>query len=64
MLIQKIVRELQDIPEDKLAELYELIHSFRLGLGEKSEQPRMPGLLIGQLGDDLPPKKWTFPKSG
>jgi hypothetical protein len=51
MLIQKIVRELQDIPEDKLAELYELIHSFRLGLGKKSEQPRIPGLLTGKLGD-------------
>ncbi|WP_373526234.1 hypothetical protein [Nostoc sp.] len=25
MLIQKIVQELQDIPEDKLAELYDLI---------------------------------------
>jgi hypothetical protein len=25
MLIQKIVQELQDIPEDKLAEIYDLI---------------------------------------
>ena len=33
MLIQKIIQELQDIPEDKLAQLYELIHYFRLGLG-------------------------------
>ena len=29
MLIQKIVQELQDIPEDKLAELYDIIHYFR-----------------------------------
>ena len=35
MLIQKIVRELQDIPEDKLAEIYDLIHYFRLGLGQE-----------------------------
>ena len=51
MLIQKIVQELQDIPEDKLEELYDLIHYFRLGLGHEGSQPRTPGLLTGQLGD-------------
>ena len=51
MLIQKIVQELQDIPEDKLAELYDLIHYFRLGLEREPVQPRTPGLLAGQLGD-------------
>ncbi len=51
MLIQKIVQELQDIPEDKLAELYDIIHYFRLGLGQEAPQPRTPGLLKGQLGD-------------
>ncbi|MDJ0703247.1 MAG: hypothetical protein QNJ46_08205 [Leptolyngbyaceae cyanobacterium MO_188.B28] len=51
MLIQKIIQELQDIPEDKLAELYDLIHYFRLGLGQELKQPRAPGLLTGQLGD-------------
>jgi hypothetical protein len=35
MLIQKIVQELQDIPEDKLAELYDLIQYFRLGLSQE-----------------------------
>jgi hypothetical protein len=50
MLIQKIVQELQDIPEDKLAELYNLIHHFRLGLSQEHTQPRTPGLLKGQLG--------------
>lgn len=51
MLIQKIVQELQDIPEDKLAELYDIIHYFRLGLGQEPTQPRTPGLLKGQLSD-------------
>lgn len=51
MLIQKIVEELQDIPEDKLAELYDLIHDFKLGLDQERAQPRTPGLLKGQLGD-------------
>ena len=45
MLIQKIVRELQDIPEEKLAEIYDLIHYFRLGLGNKPLQPCTPSLL-------------------
>ncbi len=60
MLIQKIIQELQDIPEDKLAELYDLIHYFRLGLGQESVQPRTPGLLTGKLGDaflNLYPKR-------
>jgi hypothetical protein len=51
MLIQKIYQELQDIPEDKLAEIYDLIHYFRLGLGKEQIQSRTPGLLTGQLGD-------------
>lgn len=36
MLIDKIIQELQDIPEDKLAEIYELIHSFRINLERES----------------------------
>ena len=51
MLIEKIIEELQDIPEDKLAQLYELIHYFRLGLDLETKQPRTPGLLKGQLGE-------------
>ncbi|MEE3716054.1 hypothetical protein V2H45_04745 [Tumidithrix elongata RA019] len=53
MLIQKIVQELQDIPEEKLAELYDLIHYFRLGLGQERKQPRIPGLLKGQLDNSF-----------
>jgi hypothetical protein len=51
MFIEKIYQELQDIPEDKLAEIYNLIHYYRLGLGQEKTQPRTPGLLIGTLGD-------------
>ena len=51
MLIQKIYQELQDIPEDKLAGIYDLIHYFRLSLGQEQKQPRTPGLLTGALGD-------------
>jgi hypothetical protein len=51
MFIQKIVQELQGIPENKLAQLYDLIHYFRLGLVQESASPRTPGLLTGELGD-------------
>jgi hypothetical protein len=51
MLIQKIYQELQDIPEDKLGEIYNLIHYYRLGLEQEQTQPRTPGLLTGKLGD-------------
>jgi hypothetical protein len=43
----------EDIPEDKLAAIYDLIHYFRLGLGQQQTQPRTPGLLAGTLGDDF-----------
>ena len=51
MLIQKIVQELQAIPEEKLAELYDLIHYFRLGLDKESQSPRQPGLIAGEVDD-------------
>jgi hypothetical protein len=51
MLIQKIIQELQEIPEEKLAELYDVIHYFRLGLAKDITPPRTPGLLRGNLGD-------------
>jgi hypothetical protein len=51
MLLQKIVQELAGIPEDKLAEIYDLIYHFRLGLDREQKQPRTPGLLSGKLGD-------------
>ncbi|WP_413162450.1 hypothetical protein ACL6C3_25840 [Capilliphycus salinus ALCB114379] len=51
MLIDKIIQELQEIPEERLAEVYNLIHDFRLGLNVENPQPRTPGLLTGKLGD-------------
>lgn len=53
MIIQKIVQELQNIPDTKLAELYDLIHYFRLGLDKELKQPRAPGILQGQLDDSF-----------
>jgi len=58
MLQQQIMQEIQDIPDDKLAEIYDLIHYFRLGLNKENASERKPGLLEGSLSqyffDDLP----------
>ncbi len=35
MIIQKIIDELNEIPEDKLNQIYEFIHYFRLGLNQE-----------------------------
>ena len=58
MLQQQIMQEIQDIPDDKLAEIYDLIHYFRLGLNKETSSERKPGLLKGSISpsffDDLP----------
>ena len=58
MFQQQIMKEIQDIPDDKLAEIYDLIHYFRLGLKQEASSERKPGLLKGSLSasffDDLP----------
>ena len=51
MLRQKIINELQEIPEDKLSQLYDMIHSFRLELNQEKKPNRTPGLLKGKLDD-------------
>jgi hypothetical protein len=46
MLIDKIIQELRDIPEDKLAEIYELIHSFRINLERESSADETPTEIV------------------
>ncbi len=50
MLQQDIMREIQAIPDEKLAEIYDIIHYFRLGLNKEVATERQPGLLKGALG--------------
>lgn len=45
------MQEIQDIPEDKLTEIYHIIHYFRLGLNLETASERQPGLLSGTLGE-------------
>lgn len=58
MLQQDIMREIQAIPDEKLAEIYDIIHYFRLGLSKEVATERQSGLLKGALGnaffDELP----------
>ncbi|MEA5533710.1 hypothetical protein [Crocosphaera sp. XPORK-15E] len=53
MLMDQIIEELKAIPQDKLTEIYDLIHYFRIGLGKDAEKPRTPGLLKGKLSDSF-----------
>ncbi|BAY63725.1 hypothetical protein NIES22_38130 [Calothrix brevissima NIES-22] len=46
MLIDKIIQELRDIPEDKLAEIYDIIHYFRLGLKEELSAEETPTEIV------------------
>lgn len=53
MIHKKIMQEIQDIPEDKLAEIYDIIHYFRLGLNLEAATERLPGFLKDTLGEFL-----------
>lgn len=52
MLQEKIAQELAQIPPDKLVELYDLIHYFRLGL--EHEQQDNPTMQLAGSWADLP----------
>ncbi len=52
MIRDDILEELKQIPEAKLAEVYDLIHYFRLGL--QSEQRTNPSLELAGAWRDMP----------
>ena len=53
MLLEKILQELQEIPDDQLPQLYDLVRQFRLSVTEQGRSPRTPGLLVGKLSDSF-----------
>lgn len=53
MLQQQIMQELNSIPENKLAELYDVIHYFCLGVNKEQSSIRKAGLLKGSLSDSF-----------
>jgi len=58
VLAEEIAKEINLIPTNKLPELYDFIHYFRIGL-EQSQQvyqnyllvPRQAGIMSGKLGE-------------
>jgi len=61
MLQQQIMQELNSIPENKLAELHDVIHYFCLGVNKEKTAERKAGRLKGSLSnsffDTLPEKE-------
>jgi hypothetical protein len=52
MLLQKIITELQDVPEPELNELYQFIQRLPCkNVVTATPQARQPGLLSGKLSD-------------
>ncbi|MDX8129872.1 hypothetical protein JWZ98_06000 [Methylomonas sp. EFPC1] len=43
MLQQQLIEEIKQIPSDKLGEIYDLVHYFRLGLEREASQPAATG---------------------
>ena len=37
---EKIIREVEKIPKDKIAELYDVVHLFRMGVESKKKAPK------------------------
>jgi hypothetical protein len=49
--IIEVIKELQTLPEDRLKELYALIHAFKLRFANESRKPAEPQGLAGALKD-------------
>ncbi len=47
ILQQQMIDEIKQIPEDKLAEIYDVIHYFRLGLTQDKQQSNIKQRPIG-----------------
>lgn len=48
----QLIEEIEQIPEEKLPEIYDLIHSFRLGLIQETAQKKQP-IANGQILSSL-----------
>ncbi len=42
MLKERLIEEIKQIPSDKLAEVYDLVHYFRLGLAHEQQAQKPP----------------------
>jgi len=42
ILQEQIIEEIKQIPNDKLVEIYDLIHYFRLGIAQEKQSQKIP----------------------
>jgi len=54
LLKSKVIKEIDLIPEDKLADLYNFIHYFRLGLEKSNITKPKPILAFAGCWQDMP----------
>lgn len=54
MIKDKVLQEIDLIPEDKLADVYNFIHYFRLGLEKTHAQKRQQILAFAGCWQDMP----------
>jgi len=57
MLRKQLIEEIEQIPSDKIAEIYDLIHYFRLGLAQENPNTELKAdvifKLLTELSDDF-----------
>ena len=59
LIKSKVLREINLIPEDKLADLYTFIHYFRLGLEKSQTTNSKPILAFAGCWRDMPDETFT-----
>jgi len=56
LILKKVVKEVRLIPEDRLSELYDFVHYFRLGVESCKSTPVKKNLQFAGSWDDMPKK--------
>jgi hypothetical protein len=59
MIKDKVIREIDLIPEEQLADLYNFIHYFRLGLETSSSQENKQTLAFASCWRDMPDETFS-----
>ena len=59
MIKSKVLQEIDLVPEDKLADLYNFIHHFRLGLETSQAKKREQVLAFAGCWQDMPDELFT-----
>ena len=54
MIKQKVLQEIDLLPEDRLVDIYNFIHHFRLGIETTQAKPLKPTLAFAGCWNDMP----------